>query len=71
MTHFYLLFAQRLLIVYICHQADILFLPSDRGYKYLLVVVDISTRLIDAEQLKDKNASSVVKGFKKIIIVIF
>ena len=49
-----------------CHQADILFLPSDRGYKYLLVVVDISTRLIDAEQLKDKNASSVVKAFKKI-----
>ena len=49
-----------------CHQCDILFLPSDRGYKYLLVVVDISTRLIDAEQLKDKNASSVVKAFKKI-----
>ena len=49
-----------------CHQADILFLPSDRGYRYLLVLVDISTRLIDAEQLKDKNASSVVKAFKKI-----
>ena len=49
-----------------CHQADILFLPSDRGYKYLLVVVDISTRLLDAEQIKDKNASSVVKAFKKI-----
>ena len=49
-----------------CHQADILFLPSDRSYKYLLVLVDISTRLIDAEQLKDKNASSVVKAFKKI-----
>ena len=49
-----------------CHQADILFLPSNRGYKYLLVIVDISTRLIDAEQLKDKNASSVVKAFKKI-----
>ena len=51
-----------------CHQADILFLPSDRGYKYLLVVVDISTRLIDAEKLKDKNASSVVKAFKIIYI---
>ena len=48
-----------------CHQADLLFLPSDRGYKYLLVVVDICTRLIDAEQIKDKNASSVVKAFKK------
>ena len=48
-----------------CHQADILFLPSDRAYKYLLVVVNISTRLIDAEQLKDKNATSVVKAFKK------
>ena len=31
-----------------------------------MVVVDISTRLIDAEQLKDKNASSIVKAFKKI-----
>ena len=31
-----------------------------------MVVVDISTRLIDAEQIKDKNASSVVKAFKKI-----
>ena len=35
-------------------------------YKYLLVVVDTCTRLIDAEQLKDKIASSVVKAFKKI-----
>ena len=48
-----------------CHQADLLFLPSDRGYKYLLVVVDISSRLIDAEKLKDKNATSIVKAFKK------
>ena len=49
-----------------CHQADISFLPRDHGYKYLLVVVDISTRLIDAEKLKDKNAVSIVKAFIKI-----
>ena len=48
------------------HQADLLFLPNDKNYKYLLVVVDISSRLIDAEQLKDKNSSNIVKAFKKI-----
>ena len=48
------------------HQADLLFLPNDKNYKYLLVVVDISSRLIDAEQLKDKNSINIVKAFKKI-----
>ena len=41
-----------------CHQADISFLPRDHGYKYLLVVVDISTRLIDAEKLKEIGRAS-------------
>ncbi len=31
------------------HQADILFLPDDNGYKYALVVVDDATRSTDAE----------------------
>lgn len=47
-------------------QADLLFLPSDKGYKYLLVIVDDSTRLIDAEPLKDKYTTSIVKAFQKI-----
>ena len=48
------------------HQADLLFLPSDNGYKYALVVVDLSSRLFDAEPIKNKNSGSVLKAFKKI-----
>jgi len=31
------------------HQADLLFLPNDNGYRYALVVTDLATRLSDAE----------------------
>jgi len=47
-------------------QADLLHITSDRGYKYILVVVDDHSRKMDAEKLKDKNSSSVCKAFKKI-----
>jgi hypothetical protein len=42
------------------HQADLLFLPNDGGFRYLLVVVDIATRKCDAEPIKSKD-SAVVK----------
>jgi len=48
------------------HQADLLFLPEDNGYKYALVVVDIGSKLVDAVPLKTKESKGVVKGFKKI-----
>ncbi len=48
------------------HQADLIFLPNDNGYKYALVITDIATRLSDAEPLKTKNSSEVLKAFKKI-----
>jgi len=48
------------------HQADLLFLPEDRGYKYVLTVVDTASRLADAEPLKSKKSEDVVKAFKKI-----
>jgi hypothetical protein len=47
-------------------QADLLFLPDDEGYKYLLVVTDIATRLTDAEPLKSKDSLYVAKAMKKI-----
>jgi len=47
-------------------QADLLFLPNDDGYKYLLVVVDIATRRTDAEPLKTKDSSEVKKALQKI-----
>ena len=47
-------------------QADLLYLPNDDGYKYLLVVVDIATRKTDAEPLKTKDSSEVKKALQKI-----
>ena len=47
-------------------QADILFITNDRGYKYILVVVDDHSKKMDAEKLKEKDSLSVAKAFKKI-----
>jgi hypothetical protein len=47
-------------------QADILYLPNDKGYMYALVVVDQGNRLCDAEPLKSKQSEDVLNAFKKI-----
>jgi hypothetical protein len=51
---------------YAVEQADLLFLPDDDGFKYLLVVVDVATRLTDAEPLKSKESKVVLKAMQKI-----
>lgn len=48
------------------HQADLLFLPDDKGYKYLLVIVDNGTRKVDAEPLRTKQPTEVLGAFKRI-----
>lgn len=48
------------------HQSDILYLPSDNGFKYALVVVDVHSKKCDAVPLRDSSATSVLKAFKKI-----
>lgn len=48
------------------HQADLLYLPNDDGNKYLLVVVDVGSRKVDAEPLKAKGSEDVLKAFKNI-----
>jgi len=48
------------------HQADLLFLPDDKGYKYALVVVDIGSRYCDAVPLKTKSNAEVIKAFNTI-----
>ena len=48
------------------HQADLLFLPTDRRFKYALVVVDIGSRLVDAEPLKSKRQAEIVEAFQTI-----
>ncbi|KYQ93229.1 hypothetical protein DLAC_05872 [Tieghemostelium lacteum] len=47
-------------------QADLLFLPDDEGFKYVLVVVDLGNRLTDAEPLKTKYSSEVKEAFEEI-----
>jgi hypothetical protein len=46
--------------------ADILFLPNDNGYKYLLVVVDLATDKFDMEPLKTKKAFEVLLAMKRM-----
>lgn len=48
------------------HQADLLYLPTDNGYRYALVVVDVATRLADAEPLKTKKSDEVLRAIKRI-----
>ena len=48
------------------HQADLLFLPNDGGYRYALVVVDLATRALDARPLKTKKAVTVLKALMSI-----
>lgn len=48
------------------NQCDVLFLPADKGYEYALVVVDVGSRKVDAEPLKEKSSAAVVKAIKAI-----
>ena len=48
------------------HQADLLFLPNDDGYKYALVVVDVATGDTDAEPIKNKTPRDVMNAIKNI-----
>ena len=50
-------------------QGDILMLPNDNGYRYLLVCVDIASRLCDAIPLKSKKQNEVSNAFEKIYFV--
>ena len=49
------------------YQADTLYLPTQAfGYKYCLVVVDVSSSRCDAVPLKSKDENAILKGFKKL-----
>lgn len=50
----------------IYYQADTLYMPEDKKFKYILVVVDMHDGRIDAEPMKDVNKFEVLKAFKKI-----
>jgi hypothetical protein len=46
------------------HQADIIFLPDDNGYKYCLVVCDVASNTTDAEPLKQTTQVKFLKRSK-------
>jgi hypothetical protein len=48
-------------------QCDLLFMPEDEGYRYILVVCDVGGwRQTDAEPLKTKSIVEVLNAFKEI-----
>ena len=48
------------------HMMDILYMPEDNGFKYCLVVVDVGSKLTDAEQIKIINSKEVLNALLKI-----
>ena len=47
--------------------ADLLELPKTKqGYRYLVVVVDLWSREVDFQQVKDKRAATVRDAMKKV-----
>lgn len=50
------------------HQLDLLTMPDDDGYKYILVAVDASSKKVDAVALKSKSAKEVLEGLKEIYV---
>jgi hypothetical protein len=51
----------------IYYQADLLFMPEDNKYKYILVVVDCYDSKLDAEALKSKDNETILNAFDKIL----
>lgn len=45
---------------------DLLYLPSDNGLKYCVVIVDQGSRYVGAIPLEDRKVSDVIKGMKAI-----
>jgi len=41
-------------------------MPIDKGFKYFLVLVELACRRVDGESLKNKEAETVLRAFKRI-----
>ena len=50
----------------IYYQADLLYMPEDQYYKYILVCVDMYDGTMDAEPLKLRDNKNVIKAFKEM-----
>ena len=47
-------------------QCDLIFMPKDHGYIYILSVVDLHNKECDAEPLKSKTAETLKEAFTKV-----
>jgi transposase InsO family protein len=47
-------------------QADLIYMPDDKGYRYILTVVDVGSRHVDAVPLKGRESEDVIEGFETI-----
>ena len=47
-------------------QCDLIVMPSDKGYEYILTVVDLHNREVDAEPLKGKTGEALKEAFIKV-----
>jgi hypothetical protein len=50
----------------ILQQIDVLHLPTDRGYKYLLTAIDVSNSMCDAEPMKNMNEETLLNSLNNI-----
>ena len=48
------------------YQADLIFMPNDGGFQYVLDVVDLATKAIDAEPMTGKTSNHVIQAFESI-----
>ena len=48
------------------YQADVLYMPEDKGFKYMLVCCDMFDGTTDAEPIKKVDSKEVLKAFKSI-----
>ena len=47
-------------------QADLIYMPEDDGYNFILDVVDVGSRACDAQPLEGRTAKDVIEGFECI-----
>ncbi len=50
----------------ILHQFDLLFVPEDKGYKYILSMIDVGSRKVALSKLKTKTPREVLQATKRI-----
>lgn len=48
------------------YQCDVMYMPEDKKYNYVLVVVDVGNGITDAEPMKQLNSSTALEAIKSI-----